>query len=99
VQSRPGPSNCRPKTFVPTMADYYSILTTAVRGLDPNTPAARRRLYWRARSALVSEMQNACPPFARSEIVGAQVALDTAFRQVEADACLVAREKSGEYVE
>jgi hypothetical protein len=44
-------------------------------------------------------MQNACPPFARSEIVGAQVALDTAIRQVEADACLVAREKSGEYVE
>jgi hypothetical protein len=34
------------------MADYYSILATVVRSLDPNTPAARRRLYWRARSSL-----------------------------------------------
>ncbi len=80
------------------MADYYSILATAVRGLDPNTPAARRRLYWRARSALVSEMQNTHPPIARSKIVEAQVALDTAIGQVEADACLVALEESDEYV-
>ena len=81
------------------MADYYSILTRAVRGLDPNTSAARQRLYDRARCALLSEMQKAYPPIERSEIVGAQMALDTAIGQVEADACLATLEKSGEHVE
>src|SRR5258708_2416284 len=81
------------------MADYYSMLARAIRGLDPNTPAARRRLSWRARSALVSEMQNAEPPIPRSEIMIAQTALDTAIEQVEADAGLVALEKSVEHVE
>ena len=76
------------------MADYYSILATAVWRLDPNTPAARRRLYDRARSALLSEMQNAYPPIPRSEIIIAQMALDTAIGQVEADAALAALEKS-----
>jgi len=76
------------------MADYYSILVRAVRSLDPNTPAARRRLYDRACSALVSEMQKAYPPIARSEIMVAQMALDTAIGQVEADACLAALERA-----
>jgi hypothetical protein len=82
------------------MADYYSILATAVRRLDPNTPAARRRLYDRARSALLSEMQRADPPIARSEIMVAQMALDTAILRVEADLGLsAALEKSIEDVE
>ena len=76
------------------MADYYSILVRAVSSLDPNTPAARRRLYDRACSALLSEMQNAYPPIARSEIMVAQMALDTAIGQVEADACLAALERA-----
>src|SRR5580704_899682 len=72
------------------MADYHSILAGAVRGLDPNTPAARRRLYERARSALISEIESADPPIPRSEIIIAQVALDTAIAQVEAAAALAA---------
>ena len=72
------------------MADYYSILARAVRALGPNTPTARRRLYDRARSALLSEMQKARPPIAQSEIMAARMALDTAIGQVEADACLEA---------
>jgi hypothetical protein len=99
VRNPPGPSNRGPTKFVRSMADYYSILAGAIRSLDPNTPAARRRLYDRARSALLSEMQKAYPPIARSEILGAQMALDTAIGQVEADACLAALEKSGEHVE
>ena len=75
------------------MADYYSILAGAVRGHSPNTPAARRRLYDRARSALLLEMRKADPPIARSEIMVAQIALNTAIGQVEADACLVVLEK------
>ena len=82
-----------------SIADYYSILARAVTGLDPNSPAARRRLYDRARSALLSEMQNAHPPIPRFEITNAQVALDTAIVQVEADAGLVALEKFVEHVE
>jgi hypothetical protein len=76
------------------MADYYSILVRAVSSLDPNTPAARRRLYDRACSALLSGMQKAHPPIARSEIMVAQMALDTAIGQVEADACLAALERA-----
>ena len=67
-------------------ADYYSILARAVRGLDTNTPAARQRLYARARSALISEMQNAYPPIPRSEIMAAQMALGAAIEEVEAGA-------------
>jgi hypothetical protein len=81
------------------MADYYSILARAVGGLDPNTPAARRRLYDRARSALLSEMQNAYPPIPHSDIINAQMALDTAIGQLEAEAALVALEKSIKHVE
>ena len=66
------------------MADYYSIVAGAIRGLESNTSAARRRLYDRARSALLSEMQNAYPPIPRSEIIIAQMALDTAIEQIEA---------------
>jgi hypothetical protein len=68
------------------MADYYSILARAVRDLDPNTSVARRRLYGRARSALISEMQNAEPPIPRSEIMVAQMALEAAIEELEADA-------------
>jgi hypothetical protein len=81
------------------MDDYHSILAKAVRGLDRNTAAARRRLYKRAHSALLSEMQNAYPRIPRSEIMIAQMALDTAIGQVEAEAALVALEKSVEQVE
>ena len=80
------PSNCDPTTFGRSMADYYSILARAVRGLDPNTSVARRRLYGRARSALISEMQNAEPPIPRSEIMVAQMALEAAIEELEADA-------------
>ena len=76
------------------MADYYSILERAVSRLDPNTPAARRKLYDRACSALLSGMQKAYPPITRSEIMVAQMALDTAIGQVEADACLAALERA-----
>jgi hypothetical protein len=76
------------------MADYYSILERAVSRLDPNTPAARRKLYDRACSALLSGMQKAYPPITRSEIMVAQMALDTAIGQLEAEACLAALERA-----
>jgi hypothetical protein len=81
------------------MANYYSILAGAVRDLDRDTAVARRRLYKRAHSALLSEMQDAYPRIPRSEIVIAQMALDTAIGQVEAEAASVPLEKSVEHVE
>jgi hypothetical protein len=67
------------------MADYLSIIARAVGTLDPNTAPARRRLFERARAALVSEMQSADPPFQRSEIMAAQMALEAAIAEVEDD--------------
>jgi hypothetical protein len=68
------------------MADYHSVLARAVRGLDLNTAAARRRLYERARSALLSEMHSAYPRFHRSEIAAAGMSLRMAIEAVEAEA-------------
>jgi hypothetical protein len=68
------------------VADYHWIIEKAVSALDLNTEKARRRLYERARAALRSEMHGAYPPFRRSEIAAAEMALETAIEAVEAKA-------------
>jgi hypothetical protein len=68
------------------MADYYSILANAVGRLDPNTGMARQQLYQRARSAMISELENVYPPFRRSEIATAEIALESAIEKAEAEA-------------
>ena len=68
------------------MADYQSIIAKAVSTLDPNTDEARRRLYERARSALISEMYKPEPALDRSDIMAAQMSLELAIGEVEADA-------------
>jgi hypothetical protein len=68
------------------MADYSSIIAKAVSRLDPNTESARRRLYDRARTALVSEMRRAEPALDRSDMMTAQTSLELAICEVEADA-------------
>jgi hypothetical protein len=73
-------------TFITTMADYYSIIANAVSTLDPNTEGARRRLYERARSAVISEMHRAEPALDQSDIMAAQMSLELAIGEVEADA-------------
>jgi hypothetical protein len=67
-------------------ADYYSIVAKAVGALDPNTKRARQKLYERARSAMISEMESAYPPFHGSEIAAAKMSLENAIEKVEADA-------------
>jgi hypothetical protein len=66
------------------MADYYSILANAVSRLD--TGMARQQLYQRARSAMISELENVYPPFRRSEIATAEIALESAIEKAEAEA-------------
>ncbi len=68
------------------MADYQSIIAKAVSALDPNTGEARRRLYERARSAVIAEMHRAEPALDRSDIMAAQMSLELAIGEVEADA-------------
>ena len=68
------------------MADYYSILAKAVNALDPNTGMARQQLYQRARFAMISESENVYPPFRRSEITTAEIALESAIEKAEVDA-------------
>jgi hypothetical protein len=48
--------------------------------------SARRRLYERARTALLSEMRRAEPALDRSDIMTAQTSLELAICEVEADA-------------
>jgi hypothetical protein len=68
------------------MADYYSIIARAVRALDPNTGETRRRLYDRARGALLAEMSSAALALDPSDILAAQVSLEEAVGQVETEA-------------
>jgi hypothetical protein len=68
------------------MADYYSIIARAVGGLDPNTGAARRRLYERARVALIAEMRSAENALDEADILVAQASLERAILKIEADA-------------
>jgi hypothetical protein len=73
-------------TFVPGMGDYYTIMVKAVGALDPNTGDARRRLYERARTAFLAELRGDDPGLAQSDIMAAQMALELAIGEVEADA-------------
>jgi hypothetical protein len=68
------------------MADYYTILARAVGALEPNTAAARRRLYDRARSAMVSEIEKAVPPFDGADVAAAKIAFESTVVRVEAEA-------------
>ena len=68
------------------MADYYSILTNAINALDPNTGMARQQLYQRARFAMISELETVYPPFRRSEIATAEIALESAIEKAEVEA-------------
>lgn len=70
------------------MADYYSIVARAVGALDPNTGDARRRLYERARRALLAEMTSAALALDPSDINAARNSLEEAIGMVEAEARL-----------
>ena len=67
-------------TSVPGMDDYYTIIANAVSTLHPNTGDTRRRLYERARTALLTELRIADP----SNIRAAQMLLELAIGEVEA---------------
>jgi hypothetical protein len=67
------------------MADYYSIIAKAVRALEPNTGEARRKLYDRARGALLGEMRSVELAMDQSDILAARVSLEEAITKVETE--------------
>lgn len=67
------------------MADYYPILTRAIAGLDANTGEARRGVYDRARTALVTQLRGFDPPLAEADIKRERLALEESIRRVEAE--------------
>jgi hypothetical protein len=73
------------------MTDYQPLIARAVEGLGKSTGEARRTLYERARSALVTQLRNVEPPLSESEITRERLSLEEAIRRVEADAARKSR--------
>jgi len=69
------------------MASYYSLITKAVAGLDPDaTGESRRAIYERASAALLAQLRTISPPFTEAEITRERLALEDAVRKVEEEA-------------
>jgi hypothetical protein len=66
-------------------ADYCSVIALAVRMLGQSTVDARHRVYERARKAVVSEMNRAYPLLDQADIVAAQMCLEAAIKEIEAE--------------
>ncbi len=73
------------------MTDYHPLIARAVEGLDKSTGEARRALYERARTALVTQLRSVEPALSESEITKERLALEEAIRKVEAEAARKAR--------
>src|SRR5215469_10379184 len=73
------------------MADYYPLIAKAVAGLDKSSGEARRALYERARTALVTQLRGVTPTLSESEITRERLALEEAIRKVEAEAARKSR--------
>ena len=74
-----------------TMTDYHPLISRAVEGLERNTGEARRALYERARTALVTQLRAVEPPLSESDITRERLALEDAIRKVEAEAARKSR--------
>ncbi len=73
------------------MTDYHPLIARAVEGLDKSTGEARRALYERARTALVTQLRSVEPALSESEITKERLALEDAIRKVEAEAARKSR--------
>src|SRR3974377_289262 len=64
------------------MTDYQPLIARAVEGLDKSTGEARRVLYERARTALVTQLRAVEPALSESEITKERLAPEDAIRKV-----------------
>ena len=76
------------------MTDYHPLIARAVEGLGKSTGEARRALYERARTALVTQLRGVEPALPESEITKERLALEEAIRKVEAEAARRSRTES-----
>lgn len=67
------------------MADYYPLLARALDALPDRSPALRRAVYDRARSALIAQLRSLDPPVPEADIDLERKALDTAIGRLEAE--------------
>jgi hypothetical protein len=67
------------------MADFYPILARAVAGLSDPSPEARRAIYERARTALLTQLRSLDPPLGEAEIMRERLSLDEAMARIEAE--------------
>src|SRR5580765_53852 len=67
------------------MADYYPLINKAVAGLEKSTGEARRALYERARTALVTQLRGVTPALSESDITRERLSLEEAIRKVETE--------------
>jgi lipoprotein-anchoring transpeptidase ErfK/SrfK len=65
------------------MADYYSVLSSAVAKLETNVESARRALYDRARKAVMARMHAMNPPVSEDDVNAELAALEAAIARVE----------------
>ena len=65
------------------MADYYSVIASAVSRLPSKTDEARHAIYERARTALREALSNNNPPFSETELANEQAVLDASIRVLE----------------
>jgi hypothetical protein len=73
------------------MTDYHPLIARAVEGLQKSTGEARRGLYERARTALVTQLRSVEPPLSETEITKERLALEDAIRKVETETARKAR--------
>ncbi|GLS47019.1 histidine kinase [Methylobacterium brachythecii] len=65
------------------MADYYPLLARALDALPDRTPALRKAVYDRARSALIGQLRTLDPPLPDEAIEIERKALDAAITRLE----------------
>jgi hypothetical protein len=67
------------------MADYHPLISRAVEALSDKSPATRRAVYDRARTALQEQLRAVEPPLSESDIARERLSLDQAIDRVEAE--------------
>src|SRR6476661_7689511 len=78
------------------MTDYHPLIARAVTGLDKSTGEARRALYERARTALVTQLRGVEPALSEADITRERLALEEAIRKVEAESAWRSRQEAPE---
>jgi hypothetical protein len=67
------------------VAKYYSLIFQAVSRSEPNAAETRRRIYDRARTAMLLQLRSVIPSITESDIGREQLALEEAIKGVETE--------------